>query len=195
MARLTRELCQVVVIAVLLASVAKGAWAQDSTQSEESDALAFSRSGAYLGAGGAFALQNFRVAGDQDDAAAIVFRAGYRGYSWLAIELIGEVLTSFDDSSFRNNDVWGFAVTANAKVFAPLGRFEPWLMAGLGIVDIDEDDRNGRREDFALRSAAGFDLYLTPRWALYGEAMYMLPWGEVSRFEHATFGGGILFRF
>ncbi len=167
--------------------------ADDADEPEEIPS--FSRNGGYLGLGGAFALENFRDEGDQDDSASIAFRAGYRGYPWLAVELLGEVLTAFDDSSQQGNDVKGFVVTVNAKAIAPLGRVEPWLMAGIGFLDIDADRRSGRRDDFAFRSAAGLDVYLTPSWALYGEASYLLPTGEVKRYEHATFGGGILYRF
>jgi hypothetical protein len=155
----------------------------------------FSRAGGYLGLGGAFALENFDIAGDQDDAASISFRGGYRGLSWLAVEFLGEVLTTFDGSDSVDNDVKGFSVTVNGKLVAPLGRVEPWVMAGIGFLDIDEDRRRNRQDDFVFRSAAGLDVYLTRNWALYTEAAYFLPTGEVKRYDHATFGGGLLFRF
>jgi opacity protein-like surface antigen len=166
----------------------------DSAQEED---ISFSRSGGYVGVGGTFALQNFSVPGDQDDSGSILFRAGYRGLPYVAVEFLGEVLPKFEGSDSLDNDVSGFAVTINAKLLVPLGRAEPYLMAGIGLLDIDEDRdrRHNRRDDFAFRSAAGFDFYLTPRWVLYAEAAYMLPTGEVKRFDYATFGGGILFRF
>ncbi len=71
---------------------------------------------------------------------------------------------------------------------------EPYAMIGIGILDIDQDLRHGE-DDFAFRGAAGVDFYLTPRWALYGEASYLLGTGDVSDFDYATFGGGLLFRF
>ena len=164
----------------------------DSTVDEE---LSFSREGGYIGVGGSFALENFNVPGGQDDSGSLLFRAGYRGLPNIAVEFLGEVLPGFDGSDSLDNDVNGFAVTINAKLLVPLGRVEPYLMAGIGFLDIDEDRRRHRRDDFAFRSAAGFDFYLTPRWVLYGEAAYMLPTGDVKRFDYATFGGGILFRF
>ncbi len=162
---------------------------------EASAAPSFSRAGGYLGAGGAFALQNFDIPGEQKNAASIAFRAGYRGYSWLAVEFLGDVLTTFDGKGSQDNDVNGYALTVNGKLVAPLGRVEPWLMAGIGFLDIDADREGHRKEDFVFRSAVGLDVYLTPHWALYGEAAYLLPTGDVKRYDVATFGGGILFRF
>jgi hypothetical protein len=155
--------------------------------------LAWSRPGGYIGIGGTFALERFDIYGRQSDSGSVVFRGGYRGYAWLAVELLGEVLPRFEGEGGAD-DVSGFQVTANAKLLLPLGRLEPWTMAGIGILDVDQDQRS-RRDDFAFRTAVGLDLHLTPRWSLYGEAAYLLPTGEVDRFDYATFGGGLVFRF
>ncbi len=167
--------------------------AKASPPADEEPAL--DRAGGYVGVGGAFALQNFSTPGSQDDSGSILFRAGYRGDPYLAVEFLGEVLPGFEGDDSVDNDVNGFAVTANAKLLLPLGRVEPWLMAGIGFLDIDADSNDETREDFAFRSAAGLDVHLTPHWALYAEAAYMLPTGSVKRFDYATFGGGVLFRF
>ena len=167
----------------------------EQSDDEELEDLSFSREGAYLGVGGTFAMENFDgIPGNQDDSATVIFRAGYRGYSWLSVDLLGEVLVPFEDDSVQDNDVDGYAVTVNARVIAPLGRVEPWVMFGIGFLDIDEDRRN-RQDDFAVRPAAGFDLYITPHWAIYGEAAYMIGTGDVSDYDFATFGGGIQYRF
>jgi len=173
--------------------------AADSGAAAGADALegdaAYSREGAWLGVGGAFADENFDRKGSYDDAGAIAFRAGYRGYPYFGFELLGEVLTKFDDGgSDPAGDVDGFAVTANGKFFLPLGRVEPWVMAGLGFLDIDRDN-NQRRDDIAFRFAGGLDAYVTPRFALYLEAAYMQPTGDVKDWSYATYGAGLLFRF
>lgn len=156
------------------------------------DPPSWSRPGGYLGVGGTFALQDFD--GSYDDSGSIMFRAGYRGLPNVGVEFLGEVLPEFDDRDSRDDDVSAFAVTVNGKLLLPLGRAEPYLMAGIGILDIDEEGRS-RRDDFAFRAAGGLDFYLTPYWAIYGEAAYLLPVGEVDDFPFATFGGGLLFRF
>jgi opacity protein-like surface antigen len=168
--------------------------AEAPVEQAEDEELAYSRSGGYVGLGGAFAVELFSAIGDQDDGSAIMFRGGYRGYSWLAVEFLGEVLPQFEGTDSIDNDANGFAVTVNAKLLLPLDRFEPFAMAGIGILNIDQDLRN-RKDDFVFRGAVGLDFYLTPHWALYGEAAYMLPTGDVSDFAYSTFGGGILFRF
>lgn len=167
----------------------------DQSPPDEVEDLSFSREGAYLGAGGTYAVDDFDIPGDQKDSATIVFRAGYRGYSWLSVDFLGEVITSFEGDDSLDNDVDGYAVTVNARVIAPLGRVEPWVMFGIGFLDMDEDQSRSSDDDLAFRPAAGFDLYLTPHWAIYGEAAYMIGTGDVADYDFATFGGGLLFRF
>ncbi len=167
--------------------------AADSEQAEEEqEELAYSRSGGYVGVGGGYAVENFSGHGPYDDAASILFRAGYRGLPYVAVDFLGEVLTEFETERYRDLD--GYSVTVNLRLLLPLGRLEPYASAGLGVLSINPDDTS-REEGFAFRSAVGLDLYLTPRWALFGEAAYMLPTGDVKDFDYATFGGGILFRF
>lgn len=178
----------------LLAPPALGEELPEPTAESTGDAV-WSREGGWIGAGGAFALENFdrRGADDDsgaDDSGALALRAGYRGLPNVAVELLGEVLPEFHRDGGPNVD--GFVVTANGKLFLPLGRVEPWLMPGVGVLDID---RNGRREGFAFRFAGGLDTYLTPHVALYLEAAYLQPTGDVQDFAYATFGGGVLFRF
>jgi opacity protein-like surface antigen len=155
---------------------------------------AYSRPGGYVGLGGSFAVESFSGHGGHSDSGSVIFRAGFRGLPNLAVELLGEVLPEFDGKGSQDNDVSAFAVTANGKLLLPLGRVEPYVMAGIGILDVDEE-RRSRRDDFAFRGAGGFDLYLSPHWALYGEAAYLLPAGDVDDFDYATFGGGFFFRF
>jgi hypothetical protein len=165
------------------------------TEHADPPALEERSGGGYVGIGGHAAFENFDIPGRQDDAAGLVFRGGFRAYEWLAIELLGEILSTFEDDSSRRNDVTGFSVTFSAKLIAPLGRVEPWAMAGLGFLGVDEDRRGGRRDDLALRPAAGVDVYITPHWAVYGEAAYMLPTGDVRDYHYGSIGGGILYCF
>ena len=160
----------------------------------DDDELAYSRAGAYVGLGGSYAQDDFSGPGSYDSSGSILFRAGYRGLPNVAVEFLGEVLPEFQGNGASDGDVDGFAVTVNLKLLAPLWRFEPYAAIGLGILDIDADDRK-REDDFVFRFAAGLDLYLTPHWALYGEAVYMLPTGDVDDYAYATFGGGFLYRF
>jgi len=162
----------------------------DGSAAEDVD---YSREAAYVGVGGAFAAENFSHRGGHDDTGSILFRAGYRGLPNVAVEFLGEVLPEFQGRG-SGNDVNGFAVTVNGKLLLPLGRLEPYLIAGIGLLDIDEDDRR-QRDDFAFRGGVGVDVHLSPHWTIYGEAAYLLPTGEVDDYDYATVGGGILFRF
>jgi opacity protein-like surface antigen len=178
-----------VVAAVSLASLLGAA---PVAAEEEPEELAYSRPGGYVGLGGGYAVENFSGHGPYDDSGSILFRAGYRGLPNVAVDFLGEVLTEFESDRYR--DVDGYAVTVNLRLLLPLGRLEPYGSVGLGVLSIDPDDAN-REDDFAFRSAVGLDLYLTPHWALFGEAAYMLPTGDVKDFDYATYGAGFLFRF
>jgi opacity protein-like surface antigen len=178
-----------VVAAVSLASLLGAA---PVAAEEEPEELAYSRPGGYVGLGGGYAVENFSGHGPYDDSGSILFRAGYRGLPNVAVDFLGEVLTEFESDRYR--DVDGYAVTVNLRLLLPLGRFEPYGSVGFGVLSINPDDAH-REDDFAFRSAVGLDLYLTPRWALFGEAAYMLPTGDVKDFDYATYGAGFLFRF
>ena len=176
------------------AALAAALLVSSSASAEQEQELSYARSGGWVGLGGAYAEENFSSVGSYDNAGSILFRAGYRGLPNVAVELLGEVLPEFQSDGASDGDVDGFAVSANLKLLLPLGRIEPWGALGLGILSIDSDAQH-REDDFAFRSAAGLDLYLTPHWALYGEVAYMLPAGDVDDYDYATFGGGFLYRF
>ena len=188
--------CLQLLIAVTLIGAAAPGAAQFDPQDEGAEDLSYSRPGAYVGLGGAAAIENFASKeGGHDDSVAIVFRGGYRGSPYLAVELLGEVVTQFEGTDALDNDVHGFAVTLNVKGLLPLGRFEPFAMIGMGLLDIDADRHRDRRDDFAFRSAVGLDFHITRHWAAYAEAMYLLPAGEVSKYKFGTLGAGIVYRF
>lgn len=186
------------VLRASLAVLAAGLLASSSVRADGADdgeeELAYSRAGGWVGLGGAYAQENFSGVGSYDNSGSLLFRAGYRGLPNVAVEFLGEVLPEFQSDGASDGDVDGFAVTANLKLLLPLGPIEPYAALGLGILDIDSDERS-REDDFAFRFAGGLDLYLTPHWVLYGEAAYMLPTGDVDDYDYATFGAGFLFRF
>ncbi len=185
------------VLAIVLAapSVASAQTAEAKSEAtNESDV--YSRYGGYVGLGGALAIEDFDDSkGSYDDSAAVILRAGYRGLPFLSVEIVGDILIGFDGGDDFDNDVDGFAATVNAKFHLPLGRIEPFAAVGGGILGLEEDKRHHDREDFVFRFASGADFYLTKHIALYGEASYMLGVGEVSDFDYATVGGGLLLRF
>jgi opacity protein-like surface antigen len=191
----TRALLFVALFSIGVASAATANVSEPPFEGEGArDDPDFSRPAAYLGVGGTFAVEDFDTQGEHSDSGSILFRAGYRGASFFAVEFLGEVLPEFDGKGSPARDVSAFAVTVSGKLLAPLGRAEPYVAAGIGILDVDVDGRS-RRDDFAFRGAAGIDIHLTRNWTLYGEAAYLLPAGDVDDFAYATLGGGFLFRF
>jgi hypothetical protein len=189
-------------VAVLIGSMIPGgqasaqeAKAEDGAAAESSaESPDYARNGGWVGLGGAFALEHFDRRGSYEDSGALAFRAGYRGLPNVAVEMLGEVLPHFDGDGSRDGDVDGFLVSVNGKLFLPLGRVEPWVMGGLGFLNINANHRD-REDDFAFRFAGGLDAYLTEHWAIYLEAAYVLPTGEISEYRYSTYGAGFLFRF
>jgi hypothetical protein len=164
----------------------------EGTEAEDTDANAFL--GAWVGVGGAFALENFEHRGSYEDSGTLSFRAGYRGLPNVAVELLGEVLPQFEANGAADGDLDGYIVTANGKLYLPLGRVEPWAMAGVGFLSIDPKHSKSH-ESIAFRFSSGFDVALTRHVSIYLEAAYVLPTGDVEDYAYSTYGAGVLFRF
>jgi opacity protein-like surface antigen len=146
----------------------------------------YARPGPYLGVGGTYAFR--WVPGDFDDdlglgatvradnTFGLNTRVGYRASRWLAAELEYEWLDGFDvevegDGGFT---LASHAVTANGKLLYPgWGRFQPWLLVGVGVSIYEAQDRSGLANGldstsvgFAARMGFGLDAYLTENWLL-----------------------------
>jgi opacity protein-like surface antigen len=168
--------------------------------SEEGDPTdPFSRVGGYVGVAGIRAFESFendfRKADDSWGANA---RAGYRFHPHFGAELQFEWYDEFDfHGSLDGSNVDGYLTTVNGKAWLVKGRLQPYLIGGLGWLEIDGGGRalGGSQDDFAVKVGGGFDLYATEHWALNLEATYVVPSGDVNDFEIVSVGAGILFRF
>jgi hypothetical protein len=147
----------------------------------------YARSGAYLGIGGTYAFR--WVPGDFDNdlggpntvraknTGGLNVRGGYRVNSWFAAELEYEWLDGFDVTIEGGNGgftLQSHVITANGKFLYPgWGRFQPWLLAGVGMAIQEAEDRSGLAAGldgssvgFAARAGLGLDTYLTESWLL-----------------------------
>ncbi len=135
----------------------------------------YAETGPYLGVGAAYAWDNFDDFSSIDLDMAYGFNAwgGYRFLSFLAAELQIEYLNGFDIEFI---DLEGEAVTftGNLKAYLPLGRFQPFVLAGVGLgyVEFEFAGPFGSgavlfsETDLAARFGGGFDFYLTEAVAL-----------------------------
>ncbi|MBW2716671.1 MAG: porin family protein [Deltaproteobacteria bacterium] len=188
-----------------------------STQATEPD---YAETGPYLGAGAAFAWENFEIRGrsDPDMAFGVNGWGGYRLHRFLAVELQVEYLNGFDTRrefqsflpGFGNNvaksDMEAVIFTGNLKAYLPLGRFQPFVLAGMGLGYFKLDSTvsisafptfrsSDSDTDLAVRLGGGFDFYLLETLALQLSSSYVLPTGDFDGFDYVSLIAGLQYRF
>jgi hypothetical protein len=182
-------------VAAMAVAGATGAWAEDE----------FNRRGAFVGAGGSYeveAFQNGTRTGDFGNSLGFNVRGGYRVNDYFAAEGIYEYADDFgSDRTFSNEKLQTNLFTGNGKLIVPLGRFQPFLEAGLGFLDAN---RSGRTEgekladhgfNLAGRVGGGMDLWATRNVSLFLDASYVIPMKEIADLQYFSFGWGARYNF
>jgi hypothetical protein len=175
----------------------------------------FHRSGVYIGMGATYGLENFDlgteehstgISLDSTNSWGVNARVGYRFHPNLAAEVEGDYYQGFEFEAPNGLDavnVDGFALTGNGKFFLLTGRFQPYALAGAGIIFMNADPGafatartpDAERTELVGRFGTGIDLYLFDDLLLYGEATYLLPAGALSDYPLASFNFGVQYRF
>jgi len=144
-----------------------------SASADEGD---FARRGPYFGVGASRAMNTFEhtfddavpVAGvSVSDTWGLNARAGYQFARWFSTELEYEFLDGFGvrAAGVRVAELTTHAITVNAKFSIPAGRFQPYLLVGLGVIVPDIEDKSF--VDFSADNAPagrlglGVDFYAT----------------------------------
>ena len=98
----------------------------------------------------------------------------------------------------------GVVFTANMKGYLFKDRFQPYAVAGIGVMtarleikdtvgfDVSGSDWS---TGFAARFGGGVDLYVTQHFVLNAEIRYVLPTGDVEGLDMISFGWGLQYRF
>jgi opacity protein-like surface antigen len=183
----------------------------------------FDRRGAYLGINAAYGIDLFtteiaNLAGvppiplTYDDSWGLNARLGYRALSWLALEVQYEWMKGIDVGLAGVNFATykPHTLTGNLKLYLPVWRVQPYLLAGGGLAIYSLDFvgplsvLNESGTGFGFRGGAGADVYLTKNLALNVEGTAVLNTSDLS-LNQATFtqtnlyyfsiSGGLLFRF
>lgn len=152
---------------------------------------------------------------DIDDAWGFSARAGVRFLPFAALELqydwLEEYAAEFDlpgVSGVRTTiDVEQQSLTANLRLIAPIGRVQPYVLAGIGFARVELDGQavlpgptvvEESSDDVVLagRVAVGLELYLTDHVALAAEGLVLLTDEEIEiqgeRVDHIFYAGGTL---
>jgi opacity protein-like surface antigen len=184
----------------------------------------YERNGVILGVAGTYAINTF---GDEletayedvfggpasasvDDSLGISTNAGYRFHPHLSAAVEAEWLDGFrSDLSaaglrrVAKVDIEPWVITANAKGYPLTGRYQPFLLVGLGIMTAKAKvtdllgsgaSESFRSTDFAMRFGAGFNFYVDDTFALTVGADYVLPFGSVEGLDYISIKWGIEFR-
>ena len=168
----------------------------------------YARSGAYVGAGGFGAFENFDGTGplDVDDSWGLNARVGYRFHPRFAAEIQYEWYDDFeiDVLGFTVAEVDGWSLTANGKAYLLTGRIQPYALLGGGYLEgeLDTSGLGISADDnaFMWRFGGGFDIYAVggqgqEHIVLSLEATYLLPIAELDDLEFWTIGVGLQYRF
>lgn len=212
MMSLERGLMMASAIALGVAITASTAHAQTSyTRSEstytetQSDWDVYNRPGPYVGVGGSYMISGFQDGArgaDFGDTLGFNVRGGYRLNEYWAFEGLYEYGDDFGAHQVvPGGDIQTNTFMGSAKLIVPLGRFQPYLAGGVGLVNANAD-RSLRRTgwdvdgtNFAGRFGGGVDLFATENVAVYLDAAYTMPIHEVSDLYHFSFGWGAKYVF
>ena len=187
----------------------------------------YGRFGAYLGAGFSYSTDLYEdeiddalgtgFSVDVDESVGANARLGLRLLSFAAIELQYEWLDTYDiniPNAGGQSSVDVQTLTANLKLFLPIRRFHPYLLAGIGYqnYELEHDYFNSsvvsqdEEIDLAGRLGLGFDVYLTESVVVFLEGSAVLSNAEVrlpsavtsSTIDNLFYAGvqtGLLYRF
>ncbi len=154
---------------------------------------------------------------DIESTGGVSARVGVRFLTALAFEVHYEWISEYDvelnlggPANIGKVGVEHHTLTGNVRLNIPIGRVQPYVLAGLGFQRIETDatiaglgirDRD-QSTSVAGRVGAGIEIYLTEHVALFGEGLVVLTNHEIDLgnqdFDHIFYGGGaggLTFRF
>ena len=164
-------------------------------------AQSYSREGFSVGAGVSAAFEDFDDDGgiDFDDTAALNAFAGYRFHPNFAAEARFEQTFDFEgDTPFGDVDVNVWTLTANGQFFILTEQFQPYLIGGFGIAEVEADGPFGgddSESDPVWRLGIGMDSYVTENFVIGVEAGYNWGTNDLDDFDYWTLSALFRYRF
>jgi hypothetical protein len=151
--------------------------------------------GFYAGVGGSYQVNLFQ-GGVQDstndnvtidNSGGVNAQLGYQLSPYLSTEFEYEWVSGFDVNLFNTNvlTVDGNVYTVNLKVYAPMGRVQPFLKLGVGGATYNLKGKGGlglevNNSGFAGRVGGGIDFYLTDNTVLFAGLDAVLTTSDIS---------------
>ena len=146
-----------------------------------------------------------------DGSAGFTARAGYRCNGRLSTELGIEWLDEVSRSvrtpgqgEIATTTTQPLFVSSNAKGYLFSGRYQPFVILGVGTLYVDSvttntkgsiSDSSNKYSSIALRMGGGLDFYITEHIVLDVEASYVLPVSAIETYKYISVGAGLQYRF
>jgi opacity protein-like surface antigen len=150
--------------------------------------------GVYLGASMGVAWDDFREAGEFSPSQLSSLIVGYRGSEYISLESEFEWLAGFQR---KDEEIDGWMTSLGFRVHFPIGRLEPYLTYGAGILHVEGRGASLGRvnaTDFAFLGGGGLAFQWTDRFSIFAEGMYTYPISGVQRFDHGSLRFGLLYK-
>ena len=188
--------------------LAMPAWAQDDDEEDEEGGGGFDRPGFYGSISAMYAVENISDQkvrfGDEktttgfDDAWGGNFRLGYRVNEVLGVEFEWEGFQEFSDSKGTQVDIKGWLGTLNARAHIPLGRIQPFLLIGGGLMQTRTNGPNSSsltEESAVIRGGGGVDAYITENIVFTTDVTYVVPFYDNRDIDYVSISFGLGYRF
>jgi opacity protein-like surface antigen len=178
---------------------------------------------AYVVLGGLTAFETFsNDAGlSFDTSLGFQLRGGYRFNRFLALEAGMDIVSGWNSKGTVGGPpgtglvINGGNATVNILAYFPIGRLEPYALAGLGgmwtkVRSVDVSGTGctpgsaawycngiyaGPGGGFVMKFGGGADFYFTDAWALTVDVAYVLPVGPIEDLRYVNLGWGARFHF
>ena len=171
----------------------------------------------YFGLGPLYAFEHFHTASHvftggtgtavgADDSYGAEGRLGYRIHEHVALEAQAQYYGRADINAHPPTGTTnvgsfeGVSATGNVKLYPITGRFQPYVLGGIGLLwaHIDNDlpgARRGNLTELAGRGGLGLDVYLNEHVALNVEGSYLAPASNLKQFPLAAVSSGLQVHF
>jgi opacity protein-like surface antigen len=116
---------------------------------------------------------------------------------YFAVDVLAEYIQDFEveaPASGFDFNVW--SVLLNVKGYPLSGRFQPYAIAGAGMLGVvAQGDGPDDEVEFTGRVGTGIDVYATERYVVNLEGAYYLPTGDLDDVNFWSLGLGLQYHF
>jgi len=159
--------------------------------------------GFYLATSIGAGFDNFKGAAGAvpfDSSVAWDATVGFRFNRFISLELEYDRKDTFDDEVAGSDRVDIWTTGLNFRVHVPMGRIEPYLTYGAGVLNAESSGSGAvvapfDRTDAMFMVGGGVQYHLTNALSIYSDAGYVRPIGNARDYGNAEVGIGVMYKF